>query len=623
MDSINKEDIFVTDDSIYGKGVKPIPKPEKNIGIDTSNELIDTTIEAAVKSSVDMSTLSSFTQIAQSRDQVYQMLDNMGDDSTIAAALSTYAEYVTEYNDSGVIVWADSSDPSILKNVDFILQTMRVDKNIYKWVYSLCKYGDVYLKLYRESEVKDGIFDDKKIKQLNESQTKNKIDEAIKLNVYSQNDHYTGYVEMCPNPAEMFELSKFGKTYGYIKADVASMSKENSLINSYYRYSFNKDDINVFGATDFVHAALEDDSSRVPEEVSITSNTDSNKKYTYTVKRGQSLLYNIFKIWRELTLLQNSILLNRLTKSSIVRIINVQVGDMAKEAVKPHLMNIKSLIEQKSALSVNNSLQEYTNPGPVENNIYLPVRGEQGAITVSQIGGDVDVKGLADLDYFNNLLFGALRIPKAYFGFTDDGAGFNGGQSLAIISSGFAKLVKRIQNTILQCLTDAVNLILLDRNLDNAVNRFELHMVSPTTQEEIDRRDNMASKVQIVSDIMNITSEIEDKAAKLKILKSLLSNTVVDTEVIQVIQDEIDKLEAEKKESDEDISTDIDISDESDEDNPIGLTPRSSSSANNEPIDISSSQDITIDEPAENSSSEDNLPSPSDLGIDFADNDIE
>ena len=620
MDEINRDDVFIQDDAVYGKQVKAVPKPEKNIGIDTKNELVNTTVEAALNSSVDMSALSSFTQIAQSRDQVYQLLDNMGEDSTIAAALSTYAEYVTEYNDAGTIVWADSSDASVAKNVNFIIQTMGVDKNIYKWVYSLCKYGDVYLKLYRESEVEDNIFDNNKVKQLNESHTKNKLDEAVKVNIYSQNDRYTGYVEMCPNPAEMFELVKFGKTYGYIKADVASMSKENSLIASYYKYSFNKNDVNIFGATDFVHAAMEEDSSRTPEEVTITAEDD--KQYTYIVKKGQSLLYNIFKIWRELTLLQNSILLNRLTKSSIVRIINVQVGDMPKEAVKPHLMNIKSLIEQKSSLNVNNSLQEYTNPGPVENNVYLPVRGEQGAITVSQIGGDVDVKGLADLDYFNNLLFGALRIPKAYFGFTDDGAGFNGGQSLAIISSGFAKLVKRIQNTILQCLTDAVNLILLDRGLESAVNKFELHMVAPTTQEEIDRRDNMASKVQIVSDIMNIVSDIEDNTAKLKILKSLLSNTLVDTEVIQVIQDEIDRIESEQESQGDNEPVDIselgsEEPEESDEPGDmLGLRPRNIS----EPTNISEPEE-TNTEP--DTSSEDKLPSPSELNIDFADNNAE
>ena len=127
MDEINRDDVFIQDDAVYGKQVKAVPKPEKNIGIDTKNELVNTTVEAALNSSVDMSALSSFTQIAQSRDQVYQLLDNMSEDSTIAAALSTYAEYVTEYNDAGTIVWADSSDASVAKNVNF---TMWMERHI-------------------------------------------------------------------------------------------------------------------------------------------------------------------------------------------------------------------------------------------------------------------------------------------------------------------------------------------------------------------------------------------------------------------------------------------------------------------------------------------------------------
>jgi hypothetical protein len=50
---------------------------------------------------------------------------------------------------------------------------------------------------------------------------------------------------------------------------------------------------------DFVHACLEDNSSRTAEEVKLYLDDvgeKNNQGYTYTVKRGQSLLYNTFKI---------------------------------------------------------------------------------------------------------------------------------------------------------------------------------------------------------------------------------------------------------------------------------------------------------------------------------------
>lgn len=141
----------------------------------------------------------------------------------------------------------------------------------------------------------------------------------------------------------------------------------------------------------------------------------------------------------------------------------------------------------------------------------------------------------------------SLRVPKQYFAQTEDSAGFNGGTSLSIISSRYAKMIKRIQNTIIQAITDAINLMLIDKGLDSYVNEFTLHMQIPTTQEEIDRRESQSNKVQLVSDIMNMLSDIEDTTARVKILKSLLSTVVDDNEIMTIVQDYIDKLENEQE----------------------------------------------------------------------------
>lgn len=235
-------------------------------------------------------------------------------------------------------------------------------------------------------------------------------------------------------------------------------------------------------------------------------------------------------------------LLNRLTKSSILRTINVEVGDMGKNEVQVLLRRIKSMVEQKSSYNLGTSMTDYTNTGPIENILYFPVHEGKGAVSTAQIGGDVNVGDLVDLDYWKNKVFGSLGIPKQYLGDTDDAAGFNGGTSLSLISSNYAKRVKRGQNAYIQCITDAVNLILLERGLVDYINKFTLHMQSPTTQEEKDRKENLSNSINNIQQIMGLLDEIEDKQTKLEILKSLLSNTITNTEVIGFIQDEIDKL---------------------------------------------------------------------------------
>ena len=511
-----------------------------------------------------------------------------------------------------------------------MLDTINVDKHIYSWVYSLCKYGDLYLRLYRQSEFVDPIFgEQEEVKYpFEEEKDKSKLNEDIIIKAYSKTDKFVHYLEAVSNPAEVFELTRFGKTAGYIKADVGVSLTKNlnkDLQNSVYQYAFNKRDVEVYDATEFVHACLEDNSSRTPEEVKlfITDDTEAQTAgYTYKVRRGQSLLYSVFKIWRELMLLENSILLNRVTKSSIVRIIGVEVGDMPKESVGPHLQGVKSLIEQKVAINNGQYMSEYTNPGPVENNIYVPTRNGIGAITTQQVGGDVDVKSLADLDYFKNKFFGGLRVPKQYFGDTDDSTGFNGGTSLSIISSRYAKMIKRIQNTMVQAITDAINIMLIDKGLNSYINKFQIHMLPPTTQEEIDRQAALSSEMQMVNDVMNNLTDVENVATRLKIVKAMLSNILTDNEVIDLIQEQIDELEEEGEVTDE--NTDVaDIDAESANDESAPFSPRSTpptppSGEGNEEAEA----EVSVEEPAEEGGTE-NLPSPTELGIDLTDNTVE
>ena len=379
----------------------------------------------------------------------------------------------------------------------------------------------------------------------------------------------------------------------------------------------------LFAATEWVHGCLQDNSSRTPEVVQLFEDgDDEDNSITYNVNRGQSILYSNYKIWRQLMLLENSILLNRVTQSSIVRLINVEVGEMSKESVGPHLTGIKQLIEQKSALDVGNSLNEYTNPGPVINNVYVPTRNGQGAITTTQVGGDVDVKGLADLDYYQDKFYGAMRVPKAYFGVTDDGAGFNGGTSLSIISSRYAKAIKRIQNTLLQMLTDAINLILIDTHNENYINKFALKMLPPTTQEEVDRQENMANKVALVSDIMSTLTDIETPITKLKILKSLLSNSLNDPDVIQLVEDEITAMETlmEAQNEAEEISNteDVDTGENDDLSSLFDDTPSSTSTGGSDMSDLFSDTSTESDDSlgdVDTDMEDDTLPTPAELDV--------
>ena len=621
MSNNNIEDsVYLTDDSIYGNKIKKVTPEGKETDVGISDVMYDNIIQSGINSTIDLSGINSLSQQATTRNEMYNIYDTMCEDGQISAVIKTYAEDATQRNAEGNIVWATSNDSNIAYLINYYIDSLNIDKNIYKWAYSLCKYGDLYIRLYRESEYDDAIFGKKN----------RNLTEDVKIKAFKKNDKYAHYVEMVTNPAEMFELTKFGKTVGFIKSPVDGVivRSQNNIDFMNYAYKFKRNDITIYPPTEFVHAAIEDNVSRYEESVNIflnDSDYDSdNNAYSYTVKRGQSLLSNVYKTWRELQLLEASVLLNRVTKSSIVRLINVEVGDMPKENVAKTLMGIKQMIEQKAAINKGSGMSEYTNPGPIENNVYVPTHDGVGAISTTQIGGDVDVKSLADLEWYLNKLYGSLQVPKNFFSQNDDAAGFNGGQSLTIISSRYAKTVKHIQNILTQLVKDIFNLILLDKGLDSYINNFEVHIQPPVTQEDIDRMENQSTKVQLSRDIMDMLSDIEDAPARLKILKSLMKNIVTDPDIIKELDEQIELAIAEKEPVEEPQQNNTDSDDESEI---FSLKDEDESSINDDSEDTEKSDDdmytdINTDEGDTSEKSYDTiLPSPDQLGIDLVNSD--
>lgn len=185
----------------------------------------------------------------------------------------------------------------------------------------MIKYGDLYLRLYRESDYADDLFHKSSLDTLRHSSLKEDLDESILVNTHSITDCYSYYVEAVADPSTMFELTKFGKTYGYIEVPNAknlhsslggiganvdgAMSSQSSL--SAFSYKMRSDDVIIHQADDYVHATLEDGVTRFPETVDIFTSTErasdssskasqSNAGTTYNVRRGKSLFYDAYKV---------------------------------------------------------------------------------------------------------------------------------------------------------------------------------------------------------------------------------------------------------------------------------------------------------------------------------------
>lgn len=621
---------------------KAVPAKEQNIGVETKKSIVNKLKDdEGLASQINSSILSGFRDVSSSRELQYQMYDEMAKDVIISSALDLYADDATEYDESGRIIWAVSDNPEISKAANYLIKVLKLNENAWLHIRSLVQYGDIFLQTYRASDVdedanknrdkltKNANYNRKLTESKKSSEDKDPyLLEDVIVNYYSENDKLEDYIEMVPNPAEIFDLVKRGKTNGFLKTSIPEDAKKKSTLGitnslSNYNFGIKSNDIKIYDATKYVHIYLPDPANRNPETVQLfrdnsSAKTNNREKYidglTFNVRRGKSILYDIYKSYRELKLLEDSLLLSRLTKSSILRIVQVEVGDMGKAAVQQVLQRVKSLMEQKTAMTENEDYGSYINPGAIENNIYVPTRGGKGQITTSTVGGDYEPGQLTDIDYYNNKLFGGLKIPKPFLGFMDDNAGFSGGESLIKASSRYAKTIKRIKNAYIQGIKTLCNIFFIDRGALSYVNNFDIMMVSPNTTEDAERMEIVQNKTQLIGDIMSVLSDIDSSADRLKVAKLLINKYIPDEDLDELLEEIINKQADEpatKKPSDK---TQELVNSAKDD---LGLSDSGSNMNNDFDTNI---EDNTSDEtPPEED--EERLPNPSELDMDLADND--
>lgn len=509
--------------------IKNAPSDRADMSISEKNDELVNRMTSSDSPISSLSQLSEFRTIAEDRETQYNTYDEMATDSVIAAALEIYADDATSYNEKGQIIWVESDIPEIADAGNRLLDKFEIPERAWKHIYQACKYGDYYLKLYRDDEnldpdkAKSDIITRGSVKVINDEVVEN----GDRL-VYP----YEDYVEDVYDPATVFDLRKRGKTAGFI--EVSKDVKENNIFTSNnVSRTYSLRDVNVYRPDRLVHIMISENLTRNPETITIDLGQDTSA--TYEVARGKSILYDVYPIQRELQLLEDSLILNRLTRSSLIRLLEIEVGDMPKKEVNNYLRRIKNLIEQHISMDKNTgSYKSYNAPGPIDNVIYIPVQNGKGHININNLGGDVNVRDIADIDYFNNKRSGALKIPRSFLGDSGEGSQLDNGGTLTQLSMRYARTIKRIQTAYIRAITTLLNLFFIDKKLDY-VNKFQVRMTSPSTQEDISRNDLINGNIDLISSIMSLTESLQGETQK-EILTKLVSEILKMPDLAEIIE---------------------------------------------------------------------------------------
>jgi hypothetical protein len=506
----------------------PITRPGEGL-VDMLNEIPSSDVNT-------MSDLNSFRQFAQDRQTQYQIFDEMEEDTTISSALEIYADDSTQYNGKGDIIWAESSEDNIAAFANRLITTLRLNENAWSHIYSLCHYGDLYLETFQDG-------DEDKSDPLYRDTGSNNVN-LNKRGIGRLKD----YIEQVPNPAEIFDITKHGKTVGFVR--VPSQSTKDNTTSAPLSVSTTE---SVYDPRKFIHICINSNPVRTPETITLefknskktnvndngkVNDKDSNIVKTYNVRRGKSILADIYKIYQEVKLMEDSLLLNRITRSSIIRLMQVEVGDMNKSAVANLLKRLKQMMEQKNIINkTEGTYKSLASPGPIDNILYVPTRNGKGSITANNIGGDVDVKSISDVDYFSNKLYGGLKIPKGFMGQDSTEGSLSAGTSLTKLDSRYARTIKRVQNAYISGITTLINIYAIDKGFSSYVNKFTIKMQSPATTEDAERDDAFGTKIGIIGDIMNALGDTYDEDTKHKILEYLFGTYLGDNDIQKILEE--------------------------------------------------------------------------------------
>ncbi len=197
---------------------------------------------------------------------------------------------------------------------------------------------------------------------------------------------------------------------------------------------------------------------------------------------GQSVIEPARRIWRQLILIEDAMLVYRIVRSPERRVFVIPVGNLPPAEVDQYIEKVKTNLKRNTVVDRSTGRVDLRyNPMSVDEDIFLPRRGEIGPSVENLPGGQM-TGDIEDVQYIQNKLFAALKVPKAYMGYEE---GIGSKSTLSQEDVRFSRTIERIQKVIVSELNKIaiIHLFLLGYQGEDLVN-FKITMSNPSTVAE-------------------------------------------------------------------------------------------------------------------------------------------
>ena len=379
------------------------------------------------------------------RIQLYTDYEAMDSDPILASALDILADEATVKNDMGEILSIKSSDENIQKVLyNLFYDVLNIEFNLWSWTRNMCKYGDFFLKL--EIAEKFGVYN------------------VLPYTVYNfireegTDPDYPAKVSFKLDPDGL--AASQNPSFGYSKN--------------------NKKTIVEFDNYEVAHFRLISDTSYLPY--------------------GRSYLEPARKIYKQLTLMEDAMLIHRIMRAPEKRMFYINVGSIPPNGVDQFMQKTINSMKKTPYVGDDGQYNLKFNVQNMMEDFYLPVRGGDNSTRIETTKG-LDYDGITDVRYLQEKMFAALKIPKAYFGYEGD---LSGKATLAAEDIRFARSVERVQKILESELTKIALVHLYSQGFTGeSLTNFEIKLTTPSIIFE-------QEKVALLKEKIDLANQMKD-----------------------------------------------------------------------------------------------------------------
>ena len=223
---------------------------------------------------------------------------------------------------------------------------------------------------------------------------------------------------------------------------------------------------------------------------------------------GKSMIENGRRLWKQLSLMEDAMLIHRIMRAPEKRVFKIDIGNIPPTEVDNYMQRIMN--KMKKVPFVDRNTGDYNLKYNMQNlteDFYLPVRGGDSGTQIDNLSG-LEYASIEDIDYLKNKLFAALKIPKAYLGYEEN---VGGKATLAAEDVRFARTIERIQRTVVSELTKIAIVHLYAQGVtDSEMTNFELQLVNPSFIYEQEKLNLWSEKIRLAQDIQGLNMLSKD-----------------------------------------------------------------------------------------------------------------